>query len=245
MSFLNFLFSGRKLKTAKKLTAAARNESGGKADQLYKEAYDNFANISESSSYYNDVLYNWGFALLHHAQSKSSPEKAVKIYEEAITKFAFCQTISPNHLGAAVDGGVALLGLAKSKNVALNDELYTKAKASFEKAEQIQEGTASYNFACMAALEKENKACQAALEKARSLGLLPDANDIINDEDLDNVKKLVWFKKLIKELEAEKKEEEERQKELERRKAERMKKDSPEQATEPKQEKEQEQKTEK
>ncbi len=224
MSFLDFLFSGRKLKNAKKLTEAARQEKGEQADNLFQEAYENFSSISESSSNYNDVLYNWGFALLHQAQSKSSAEEAAKIYEESITKFSFCQTVSPNHLGAAVDGGVALLGLAKAKGVDLDDELYAKAKAAFEKAEQIQEGSASYNQACMAALANDKEACQAALEKARSHGLLPDVEDIINDEDLKNVKRLAWFKKLIKELEAEKKEEEERQKEFERRKAERKKK---------------------
>ncbi len=223
MSFLDFLFGGRKLKTAKKLTETARKESGETADQLYKEAYDKFASISESSPNYNDALYQWGFALLHQAQSKTSAEEAVKIYEEAITKFSFCQTISPNHLGAAVDGGVALLELAKARNADLDDEIYAKAKALFEKAEQIQEGSASYNQACMAALVNDKDACQAALEKARSHGLLPDVEDIKNDEDLKNVKRLAWFKKLIKELETEKQEEEEKQKEFERRKAERKK----------------------
>lgn len=226
MSFLNYLLSGRRLKTAKKLTEAARQENGEQADKLFQEAYENFSGISESFSNYPDALYNWGFALLHHAQSKSSPEEAAKIYEEAITKFSFCQTISPNHLGAAVDGGVALLELAKAKNVELDDELYAKAKASFEKAEQIQEGSASYNLACMAALEKDAEACQAALEKAHSHGLLPDVDDIAKDEDLKNVKRFAWFKKIIKELGEEKKAEEERQKEFERRKAARRNKNN-------------------
>jgi hypothetical protein len=238
MSFLDILFGGRKLKTAKKLAEAARNESGETADQLYKEAYDKFASISESSSNYSDALYQWGFALLHQAESKSYAEEAAKIYEEAITKFSFCQTVSSNHLGAAVDGGVALLGLAKVKNVDLDNEIYAKARASFEKAEQIQEGTASYNLACMAALANDKEACQAALEKARSHGLLPDVEEIKNDEDLKNVKRLAWFKKLVKELEAEKKEEEERLKEIERKKAERRKKVNLEPEKEQKQENE-------
>ncbi len=243
MSFLDILFGGRKLKTAKKLTEAARNESGETANQLYKEAYEKFASISESSSNYSDALYQWGFTLLHQAQSKSSPEEAAKIYEEAITKFSFCQTVSANHLGAAVDGGVALMGLAKAKNLGLDDEIYAKAKTLFEKAEQIQEGSASYNQACMAALANDKEACQAALEKARSHGLLPDVEDIKNDEDLKNVKRLAWFKKLIQELEAEKKEEEDKLKELERKKAERKKQANLKQKNEP--EKEQKQDNEK
>lgn len=200
MSFLDYFLSGSKLKSAKKLTEAARLEDGGKTDQLFQEAYKNFASISASHSSYPDALYNWGFALLHQAQAKSSPEEASKIFEEAITKFSACTTLSPDHLGAAMDGGVALLGLAKAKNVKLDDELYAKAKQSFIKAEKIQQGSASYNLACMSALINEGDACLKALENARDHGLIPSEEDIVNDDDLANVKQLPWFDEFIKSL---------------------------------------------
>ena len=165
--------------------------------------------ISESSSNYADALYYWGFAILHQAFTKPSDE-AIKIFEEAITKFSICKMISPEHLGASIDNGVALMGLAKSKQVGLDHELFSKAIESFESAEKIQRGSASYNLACMYALNNKSDACLKALENARDHGLLPDKQDIINDVDLKNVKKLPWFSEFITSL----KEEEEKGVEL-------------------------------
>ena len=199
MSILGYLLSGSILKKAEKLTHDARQEQGEKADQLFQQAYESFSSISESSSNYSDTLYYWGFALMHQAQTKSS-DQAIKLFEEAINKFSFCQTVSPMHLGAAVDGGVAILGLANSKQVDLDNELYGKAKESFELAEKIQSGSASYNLACMYALQNNNDACLKALESARDHGLVPDEQDITNDSDLQNVKKLPWFAEFIESL---------------------------------------------
>lgn len=208
MSIQGYLLSGNRFKTAKKLTDAARQENGGKADQLFKEAFNNFAEISESYSKYPDALHRWGLALLQQAQTKSA-DKAIKIFEEAITKFSFAETIKPNHLGAAMDGGVALMGLANVKAVNLDNELYVKARESFKNAEEIQPGSASYNLACMYALQKKSDACLEALEIARDNGLVPDEEDIINDDDLNNVKKLSWFDGFIQSLSEVKEEEEE------------------------------------
>jgi len=199
MSILGYLLSGSLLKKAKKLTHDARQQQGEKADQLFQQAYDSFSSISESSSNYSDTLYYWGFSLLHQAQTKSSDE-AIKLFEEAINKFSFCKNITPKHLGAAIDGGVALLGLAKVKLVDLNNELYSKAKESFETAENIQLGSASYNLACIYALQNKADACLNALENARDHGLVPDEQNIINDSDLQNVKELSWFAEYITSL---------------------------------------------
>jgi hypothetical protein len=210
MSILGYLLSGSKLEKAKKLTFEAREEKGEKADQLFRQAYDNFSTISERSSNYADAVYYWGFAILHQAFTKPSNE-AITIFEEAITKFSTCKTISPRHLGASIDNGVALMGLAKSKQVNLDNELYSKAKDSFDTAENIQQGSASYNLACLHALRNESDACLSALENARNYGLVPDEQNIINDEDLKNIKQLPWFTEYIKSL-AEVKEEENNEK---------------------------------
>ena len=214
MSILGYLLSGSELKKAKKLALDARQQQGEKADQLYQQAYASFSTVSESYSKYPDALYYWGFALLNQALTKPSDE-AIKIFEEAINKFAFCKTTSPLHLGAAVDGGVALMGLAKSKQVDFNDDLYNKARESFEAAENIQEGSASYNLACMYALHNEGDACLNALENARDHGLVPDEQDIINDDDLKNVKQLPWFSEFIESIaeDGDKKENEEKDEE--------------------------------
>ena len=146
---------------------------------------------------------------MHQALTKSSDE-SINIFEEAINKFSLCKTITPLHLGAAVDGGVALLGLAESKQVDLDNELYSKAKESFETAEKIQQGSASYNLACMYALQNEGDACLNALENARDYGLTPDEQNIVNDHDLQNIKQLPWFAEFIKSLAEEEDEKEEK-----------------------------------
>lgn len=199
MSIHSYLMSGSNLKKAKQLTFDARQEKGEKADQLFQQAFTRFAAISESYSNYADALYYWGFSLIHLAQTKSS-EQAEKTFEEAINKFSSCKTVSPNHLGAAIDGGVALLGLAKAKKVNLDHELYQKAKESFESAEKIQEGSASYNLACIYALQNASDACLKALENARKHGLVPDEQSIVNDSDLQNIKNLSWFPEYLNSL---------------------------------------------
>ncbi len=199
MSVLGFLSAGGKLKKAKKLTVAARKEEGEKADQLFKEAYENFSAISHSHSVYPDALATWGFALYHQAQTKPADE-AVKIFEEAIAKLTTCMTVEPKHLGAAIDGGAAMMGLAKLKGVGLDNELYVKARELFNKAEEIQEGPASYNIACLFALQGDGDACLETLEKARDFAHLPDENDILNDDDLNNVKQMAWFDEFIASL---------------------------------------------
>lgn len=199
MSVLGFLSAGGKLKKAKKLTVAARKEEGEKADQLFKQAYENFAAISHSHSVYPDALASWGFALYHQAQTKPADE-AVKIFEEAIAKLSTCLTIEPRHLGAAIDGAVAMMGLARIKGVGLDDELYVKARELFNKAEEIQEGPASYNLACLFALQGDGDACLEKLEKARDFAYLPDEQDILNDDDLNNVKQMAWFDEFIASL---------------------------------------------
>jgi len=206
MSIHHYLLSGHKFKKAKLLATEAQATEGEKADQLFQQAYDHFAVISKSYSKYADAIYFWGFALLNQAQTKSDSE-AVKLFEEAINKFLFCKTIAPDHLGVAVDGGVALLGLAKAKQVSLDDDLYSKAKESFEAAEIIQAGSAAYNLACLYALHNEGESCLKALEQARDHGLIPDEQDIINDNDLKNVTKLPWFSEYIESLSEEEEEE--------------------------------------
>ena len=216
MSILGYLLSGRQIEKAKNLTLEARQEKGEKADQLFQQACDNFATIPESSSNYADALYYWGFAIMHQAFTKPSAE-ANKIFEQAITKFSSCRTVSPEHLGASIDNGVALMGLAESQQVNLNNELYRKAKESFETAEKIQQGSASYNLACMHALNNKSDACLKALENARDHGLIPDEQDIVNDDDLKNVKQLAWFAGFIASLseEEEKEQVEEDKKDVE------------------------------
>ena len=181
-----------KLDATVKQAAQARKSEGVKADQLFKGTYQGYAEVLQDDPLRAEALYHWGFTLLHHAKTKSGDE-AIKLYEDCIAKFAFCMLIDPNYMGAAIDGGVAYMDLARLKGVDSSDALYEMAKAHFEKANSIQAGTASYNLACIYGLRGDGDACLKALQNSKDKGSLPDAQDILNDPDLDAVKNQDWF----------------------------------------------------
>ena len=192
MSFFDSITKKSKLKAAIKKTAEARTSEGSKADQLFKRVYQDYAEVVAGEPLIAEALYNWGFALLHQAKTKSGSE-AAKLYQDAIAKFSFCLTIDPAYLGAAIDGGVAYMELARVKAAGPHDDLYEMAKSQFEKANAIQAGSASYNLACIYSLRGDKEACLNALENSKDKGFLPEVADILNDPDLDGIKRKEWF----------------------------------------------------
>lgn len=201
MSILDSFKKRSTLDAAIKQIAQARNSEGGKAEQLYKGAYQGFASVINGNLMFSEALYHWGFGLLHEARSKQ-PEEAIEIYEDAIAKFSFCLLTNSNYLGAAIDGGVAFMELARISPEQGRGELYKLAEDFFEKAGEIQKGSAAYNLACIYALRADEDACQQALQKAKEFGSLPDAQAILVDDDMENVKQTQWFKAFIEALQA-------------------------------------------
>jgi tetratricopeptide (TPR) repeat protein len=199
MSFFTSLTKNAKLNSTIKQTAEARKSEGSKADQLFKSVYKSYAEILSGDSLRAQALYNWGFALLHEAKTKTGDE-AARIYQDAIDKFSFCMLIEPNYLGAAIDGGVAFMDLARLKAVDPNDDLYEKARKQFEKANAIQAGTAFYNLACIYGLRDDKEACLKALENSRDKGSLPETVDILSDPDMGSVKDQLWFVEFVESL---------------------------------------------
>lgn len=201
MSLLSSIKKRSTLDAAIKQVAQARKSDAGKAEQLYKGAYQGFASVIADNLMFSEALYHWGFALLHEARSKPVAE-AIEIYEDAISKFSFCLLTSTNYLGAAIDGGVAFMELARISPDDGKASLYGLAEDFFEKACKIQKGSAAYNLACISALRGDEAACQQFLQQAKEHGSLPDADNILQDEDMDNVKQTEWFKEFIEALKA-------------------------------------------
>lgn len=199
MSILDSFTKKKALTAAMNQTAKARKSEGNAADLLYKGAYHDYAEVLVGDPLRSDALYHWGFALLHHAKTKTDID-AFKLFEEAIAKFSFCLLLNPSYLGAAINGGVACMDLARLIAVESDDELYEQAGRYFEKANAIQAGSASYNLACIYGLRNEEQACLQALENAKNKASLPDAEEIMNDPDLDNVKEQPWFIEFIEKL---------------------------------------------
>ncbi len=196
MSLFGSLTKGSMLKSAIKHVVEARQTEGGKAEQLFKSAYQGFAKVIEGDLNTSEALYNWGFGLLHEAKNKDD-EQAIKLLNEAIEKFTFCLLVAPNHLGAAIDGGVVYMELARRQNVSPDDELYQQAEAFFIRAGKIQKGSAAYNLACIYALRGDKEACLEALKQAKESGSLPDEQDVMNDPDMAAVKNELWFQEFL------------------------------------------------
>jgi tetratricopeptide (TPR) repeat protein len=199
MSLFDAIKKKSALRTAINHVAAARETEGEKADKLFSRAYQGFETAIHKDLTISQALYHWGFALLHQAKTKTD-EQAIALYQEAVTKFSFCLTIDPDYLGAAIDGGVALMDLARLKQVSADDSLYASAKRSFEKANKIQKGSASYNQACLHSLCHDELACLEALKTAKQSGSLPNVDDIMADPDLINVANKAWFIEFVESL---------------------------------------------
>jgi len=196
MSILSSLTKGTTLKAAIKRVTEARQAEGGKAEQLYSSAYQGFAKVVAGDLNTSEALYHWGFALLHEAKNKDT-EQASALYLEAIEKFSFCLLSAPSHLGAAIDGGVAYMDLARINKVDPSDSLYDKAMVFFDKAGQIQKGSAAYNQACINALRGNKESCLKALELAKQCGSMPNENDVMNDPDMASVRGAKWFQEFL------------------------------------------------
>lgn len=201
MSFLSSIKKRSTLDAAIKQIGQARNSEGSKAEQLYRGAYQGFANVIQGNLMFSEALYHWGFGLLHEARGQQT-EEAVETYEDAISKFSFCLLTNPNYLGAAIDGGVAFMDLARISPEQGRADLYKLAESFFDKACLIQKGSAAYNLACIYALGGDELACQKALQQAREFGSLPDVEAIVADDDLANVSQTAWFKDFIAALRA-------------------------------------------
>jgi Plant specific mitochondrial import receptor subunit TOM20 len=203
MSFLASLTKKSKLDATVKKAAKARAAEGADADQLYREAYQDYADVMTGDGLRAATLYHWGVALLNQAKSKAAPE-SINIYRNAIAKFSFCMTIDPNYLAAAIDAGVACMDLARARGVPLTDELYEMAIRQFEKANSIQAGMAAYNLACIHGLRGNNDECLKMLKLSKDKGSLPDKADILHDPDMAEVVKQTWFTDFMNAIEEEK-----------------------------------------
>ncbi len=196
MSVFASISRGSRLKAAKKRIEEARQTSGGKSGQLYKSAYEALAKVVQGDTTTADALHHWGFGLLHEARSLEG-EEAKKIYIDAIDKFRFCLLMIPTHLGGAIDGGVAYMELARIAKVPANDQRYDLALEFFNKAENIQKGSASYNLACIYALRESKDQCLMALEQSREYGSLPDEQEVMADPDMAAFRDATWFQEFL------------------------------------------------
>jgi len=202
MGLLGSVFGKSKVNAANKKVKGARD--GGDTAALEKalaEAMAVYQSIESDSSVFKDALYNWGMALLYSARLKQGSE-AKALYEESAKKFSYCLVAKEDYLAAALDWSVALMELAALQEGTEKSESYALAKEKLELADSIHEGVASYNFACLHAVNGDFSACKESLELARDYKNLPDEQDIVNDADMQSAKTQDWFDDFIASINA-------------------------------------------
>ncbi|MDC9729643.1 MAG: hypothetical protein PSN04_10035 [Methyloprofundus sp.] len=197
MGLLGSIVGKSKVKSAnKKVLAARETDDAALASRLLSEAMLGYEAVESDSKAFKDALYNWGMALLYLARLKEGQESKAH-YQEACKKFSFCLVAKSDYLAAALDWGVALMELAPLQEEADRKATYALAKDKFSIADNIQQGVASYNFACLHALNKDFDACKASLELAKDYRNLPDEDEILKDVDMQEVINLAWFPAFI------------------------------------------------
>lgn len=186
-----------KVKAANKKVLKARStEDAAQAEKLFTEAIAIYGAVPSGSSAFTDALYNWGMAIFYTARLQQG-DAAKELYVEAGKKFSYCLVAKSDYLAAALDWGVALMELAPLQDAADKEATYVLAKEKFTIADGIQEGVASYNFACLHAVHNDFDACKEALEQALEYKNLPDEEDILNDADMQIAKTKPWFNDFI------------------------------------------------
>jgi hypothetical protein len=191
-----------KVKVAnKKVQKARASDDVAQAEKLFAEAMAIYESIPSGNAAFNDALYNWGMALLYSARLKQGAA-GIALYQEAGKKFSYCLVAKSDYLGAALDWGVALMEMAALQGAADKEASYVLAKEKFTIANEIQEGVASYNFACLHAVHNDFDACKKSLELALEYGNLPDEDEIKSDADMKIAKTKPWFDDFITSIDA-------------------------------------------
>ncbi len=202
MGLLGSIVGKSKVKSAnKKVQAAREQEDKSQSEKLLAEAMTSYGEVASDSSAFKDALYNWGSALLYLARLKQGDE-AKALYEEACKKFSFCLVSKSDYLAAALDWGVALMELSPLLPEGERKASYALAKDKFSIADNIQQGVASYNFACLHALNQDFDACKLSLEAARDYRNLPDEEEILKDTDMQGAVNLPWFAEFLESAKA-------------------------------------------
>lgn len=198
MSLTN-IFGKSNLKRAIKQTNQARTARGEEADELFREAYRNYAATLSSDPNTAEALNNWGSALFLQGLTKTG-EEAVQLFRAAGEKFSACLVIDPGIPSAAIDWGVALMEEARASGFPPTHSLYDLAREKFLLAEKIQAGSASYNLACIHSLRNEHDECLKCLKAAQEHGNVPEPDQILHDADLANVQYTPWFQAFVDSL---------------------------------------------
>jgi tetratricopeptide (TPR) repeat protein len=117
-------------------------------------------------------------------------------YAEARELYKRVLKIKPDMYEAYINWSALLVELSQKKQSQSRQDLLDEATDKCLKAESIKTGSASYNLACISALQGNKIRCREWLKLAEQAGTLPSREHAMSDTDLETVRNEEWFKQI-------------------------------------------------
>lgn len=165
--------------------------------RLYREAISFYERSLGSEPDQPGVRRNIAVAKARAARLLQGAE-ADEYFEQSVALFGELADADPKDAAAFTNLGNTLIGWAKkADDPATKRERLEEAEKALTAAERLNEGRASYDLACIAALRGEKDSCREWLHRSAETGFLPDRGHIDSDSDLDIVRQEDWFVALM------------------------------------------------
>ena len=146
----------------------------------------------------HEALTRQGNALLEIAHAKQGSEAAT-LYHSACLAYEKALQLRPGTAAALLGLGCARLALAvRAADPETRQALLGQARKALLAAETLAAKAASYNLACLCALDDDPEGARRWLQRARKRLQLPAAEQLLADPDLASVRGEAWFAKLIR-----------------------------------------------
>lgn len=158
--------------------------------------YANQGNIDQAGEEYRKAIcINPNYADAHNNLGDFYKQQGKLV--EAIEEYREALRINPNDAEAHCNLGVTLIELSRKKKGNEQDFLLDEALKSLLASESAETGSASYNLACVYAIKGNETQALLFLETALKERPTPTRLDILNDIDLENLKKFYRLKELL------------------------------------------------
>ncbi len=181
------------------LEQARKTAANNKSVKLYQQAAKKYQKALKINPDNSDTLCNWALALAFQAQRVSEEESADNLYEQANAIYRIVLEINPgkykslDKCNILNQWGVILINQAKIKSLKIKHELLKKAHEKFTLSESIQQGSATYNLACLHAIKNDKQECHKWLKKLNEYNTYPELAKIQSDDDLINITETEWL----------------------------------------------------